>query len=163
MKKFFAEFKEFISKGNIIDMAVGVVVGGAFKTIVSSLVADIINPLIGLATGSVSLSDMKYVLVPEVIEKIDPITEAVLVEGKPEVALTYGVFLQAIIDFLIIAFTIFVVIKVMMGTQKKLESLRRKKIEEEAAAAPATKICPFCKSEIAVDATRCAHCTSEVE
>ena len=106
---------------------------------------------------------MKYVLVPEGIEKIDPITEAVLVEGKPEVALTYGIFLQAIIDFLIIAFTIFVVIKVMMGTQKKLESLRRKKIEEEAAAAPATKICPFCKSEIAVDATRCAHCTSEVE
>ena len=163
MKKFFAEFKEFISKGNIIDMAVGVVVGGAFKTIVSSLVADIINPLIGLATGSVSLSDMKYVLVPEVVEKLDPVTEAVLVEGKPEVAITYGVFIQAIIDFLIIAFSIFVVIKVMMSTQKKLESLRKKKEEEVAEAAPATKVCPFCKSEIAIDATRCAHCTSEVE
>ena len=163
MKKFFAEFKEFISKGNIIDMAVGVVVGGAFKTIVSSLVADIINPLIGLATGSVSLSDMKYVLVPEVVEKLDPVTEAVLVEGKPEVAITYGVFIQAIIDFLIIALSIFVVIKVMMGTQKRLESLRKKKEEEVAEAAPTTKVCPFCKSEIAVDATRCAHCTSEVE
>ena len=163
MKKFFAEFKEFISKGNIIDMAVGVVVGGAFKTIVSSLVADIINPLIGLATGSVSLSDMKYVLVPEVVEKLDPVTEAVLVEGKPEVAITYGVFIQAIIDFLIIAFSIFVVIKVMMSTLKKLESLRKKKEEEVAEAAPATKVCPFCKSEIAIDATRCAHCTSEVE
>lgn len=167
MKKFFAEFKQFISQGNIIDMAVGVVVGGAFKAIVSSLVADIINPLIGLATGSTSLSDMKYVFKPEVLEQLDPVTNDVLVEAQPEVALTYGVFLQTIIDFLIIALSIFVVIKVMMTTQKKILELTKKKEaeakEEEAAAAPTTKICPFCKSEIAIDATRCAHCTSEVE
>jgi large conductance mechanosensitive channel len=138
-------------------MAVGVVVGGAFSKIVSSLVADIINPLVGLATGKVELSDMKYILQPEIIDAAtDTVTQA-------EIALKYGNFLQMIIDFLIIAFSIFVVIKVMMGTQKKLESLKRKKEEEAAEAAPTTKVCPFCKSEIAIDATRCAHCTSEVE
>lgn len=157
MKKFFSEFKAFISKGNIIDMAVGVVVGGAFSKIVSSLVADIINPLVGLATGKVELSEMKYILQPEIV---DAATETVT---QAEIALKYGNFLQMIIDFLIIAFSIFVVIKVMMGTQKKLESLKHKKEEEVVEAAPTTKVCPFCKSEIAIDATRCAHCTSEVE
>jgi large conductance mechanosensitive channel len=157
MKKFFSEFKAFISKGNIIDMAVGVVVGGAFSKIVSSLVADIINPLVGLATGKVELSEMKYILQSEII---NPATETVT---QAEIALKYGNFLQMIIDFLIIAFSIFIVIKVMMGTQKKLESLKSKKEEEAAEAAPTTKVCPFCKSEIAIDATRCAHCTSEVE
>ncbi len=156
MKKFFQEFKEFISQGNIIDMAVGVVVGGAFKAIVSSLVADIINPCIGKLTGNVSLSDMKHVLTPAVLDEAGAVV-------TPEVAITYGVFLQAIIDFLIIALSIFVVIKVMMGTQKKLEALRKKKEEEAAVeAAPTTKVCPFCKSEIAIEATRCAHCTSEL-
>ncbi|MBE6798746.1 MAG: large conductance mechanosensitive channel protein MscL [Ruminococcaceae bacterium] len=157
MKKFFSEFKAFISKGNIIDMAVGVVVGGAFSKIVSSLVADIINPLVGLATGKVELSEMKYILQPEIV---DAATETVT---QAEIALKYGNFLQMIIDFLIIAFSIFVVIKVMMGTQKKLESLKHKNEEEVVEAAPTTKVCPFCKSEIAIDATRCAHCTSEVE
>ncbi len=158
MKKFFQEFKEFISQGNIIDMAVGVVIGTAFKAIVSSLVADIINPCIALITGDVDLKSLKYVLVEAVMEG-----EKII---KPEVAITYGVFIQTIIDFLLIAISIFFVIKVMMGTKKKLEALRKKQEEEEAAvevaAAPTTKVCPFCKSEIAIDATRCAHCTSEL-
>lgn len=155
MKKFFQEFKEFISQGNIIDMAVGVVIGTAFKAIVSSLVADIINPCIALITGDVDLKSMKHVLVEAVMDG-----ETVV---KPEIAITYGVFIQTIIDFLLIAISIFFVIKVMMGTKKKLEALHKKK-EEEAAeeAAPTTKVCPFCKSEIAIDATRCAHCTSEL-
>ncbi len=157
MKKFFADFKAFISKGNIIDMAVGVIVGGAFSKIVSSLVADIINPLIGLATGKVALSEMKYILQPEVI---DAVTEEVT---QAEIALNYGNFLQMIIDFLIIAFSIFVVLRVMMKTQEKFNALVKKKAEEEKAAEPTTKVCPFCKSEIAIDATRCAHCTSELE
>ena len=157
MKKFFADFKAFISKGNIIDMAVGVIVGGAFSKIVSSLVADIINPLIGLATGKVALADMKYILQPEVI---DAVTQEVT---QAEIALNYGNFLQMVIDFLIIAFSIFVALKVMMGAQEKLNALVKKKAEEEAKAAPTTKVCPYCKSEIAIDATRCAHCTSEVE
>ncbi len=166
MKKFFADFKAFISQGNIIDMAVGVVIGTAFKAIVSSLVADIINPLISLLTGDVALSDLKYVLKPEILEVVDETTGAVSVEGKAEVAITYGVLIQAIIDFLLIALSIFVVIKIMMSTKKKLEALKKKKEEEaaEAAAAePTTKVCPFCKSEIAIDATRCAHCTSKLD
>ena len=165
MKKFFADFKAFISKGNILDMAVGVVVGGAFSKIVSSLVADIINPLISLLTGDVALSELKYVLKPEIAEVVDE-AGTVLVEGKAEVAITYGVFLQAIIDFLLIALSIFVVLRIMMGAKRKLEALRKKKEEEaaaEEAAAPTTKVCPFCKSEIAIDATRCAHCTSKLD
>lgn len=128
MKKFFQEFKEFAMKGNILDMAVGVVVGGAFKEIVTALVDNIINPLIGAITGQGKLSDLKYV-----------ISEA------PEIAVTYGVFLQAIIDFLIIAFSIFVAIKVMMNAEKKIEELLRKKkaeevVAEEAAAPEETEI-----------------------
>ena len=156
MKKFFSDFKVFISKGNILDMAVGVVVGGAFGKIVSSLVADIINPLIGLATGEVALSEMKYILQPEVVDAATAeVTQA-------EISLNYGSFLQAIIDFLIIAFSIFVVLRIMMNTQKKLAALKKKEKEEEAPAEPTTKVCPFCQSEISIKATRCPHCTSEL-
>lgn len=125
MKKFFQEFKEFAMKGNILDMAVGVVVGGAFKEIVTALVDNIINPLIGAITGQGKLSDLKYVISEAVIENG---TEVI-----PENAVTYGVFLQAIIDFLIIAFSIFVAIKVMMNAEKKIEELLRKKKAEEVA------------------------------
>lgn len=157
MKKFFSDFKAFISKGNILDMAVGVVVGGAFSKIVSSLVANIINPLVGLATGKVALSDMKLILQPQIVDAVtSEVTQA-------EIALKYGSFLQTIIDFLIIALSIFIVLRIMMNAQKTLESLKHKEVVEEVPAAPTTKICPFCKSEIPVDATRCAHCTSEVE
>ncbi len=128
MKNFFSDFKAFITKGNIFDMAVGVVIGGAFGKIVTSLVNDIITPLISMLTGKVSLVDLKHVLV-EGVEATET-TEAVA-----EIAIKYGAFLQNIIDFLIIALSIFIVIKVMMNAQKKLEALRKK--EEEAAAAEA--------------------------
>lgn len=127
MKQFFKEFKEFAMKGNILDMAVGVVVGGAFKEIVTALVNNIINPLVGALTGKGTLADLKYVISPAVLD-------ATGAEVIPENAVTYGVFLQSIIDFLIIAFSIFVVIKVMMNTEKKLQELMHKKKEEEAAA-----------------------------
>ena len=123
MKKFFSDFKAFALKGNIIDMAVGVVIGGAFGKIVSSLVADIISPLISLATGKVTLTDLKWVINPAVTDAGN-ITQA-------ETALTYGNFLQSIIDFLIIAFSIFVVIRLMMKAQEKMESLTKKEKEEE--------------------------------
>ena len=138
----FKEFKEFISQGNIIDMAVGVVIGTAFKAIVSSLVADIVNPCIALITGDVDLKGLKYVLVPEVVEKLDPATGDVITADSPEIAITYGVFLQSIIDFLLIAICIFIVIKVMMTTKAKLEALAKKnkeieeKIEEEKEPEP---------------------------
>ena len=165
VKKFFDDFKAFISQGNIIDMAVGVVIGTAFKAIVSSLVADIINPCIALITGDVDLKGLKYVIRPEVAEKLDAVTGEVITEASSEIAITYGVFLQSIIDFLLIAICIFVVIKIMMTTKAKLEELTKKQeeVKEVAPAEPTTKVCPFCKSEIAIDATRCAHCTSELK
>ena len=131
-KGFFAEFKEFISQGNILDMAVGVVIATAFKAIVSSLVADIIMPVIGKLVGSESLSDLKYVLTPAELD-------AEGVEVTAEVAIRYGLFIQYIIDFIIIAFCMFIVIKVFMGMRKRLENLRKKEEEpvEEAPAAPA--------------------------
>ncbi len=159
MKKFFSDFKAFISKGNILDMAVGVVVGGAFSKIVSSLVADIINPLIGLATGDAALNELKWILQ----EKVATVgADGAEVIEQAEIALNYGNFLQTVIDFLIIAFSIFVVLRIMMNAQKKMEALKHKEVVEEAPAEPTTKVCPFCQSEISVKATRCPHCTSEL-
>ena len=132
MKKFFADFKAFITKGNIIDMAVGVVIGGAFGKIVTSLVTDIITPLVSILTGKVSLTELKWVINEAVLDEAGAVV-------TPELALTYGNFIQNIIDFLIIAISIFVVLRVMVATQKKLESLKKKEEEEkkEEPAAPA--------------------------
>lgn len=138
MKKFFSEFKEFISKGNVMDMAVGVIVGGAFSTIVTSLTNDIINPLIGS------------------IFKMDFSELTANINGAE---VRYGAFIMAIINFLIIAFVLFLVVKGFNSLRKAEEKLKKK--EEEAPAAPTTKVCPFCKSEIPIDATRCPHCTSQ--
>ena len=129
MKKFFADFKAFIMKGNIIDMAVGVVIGGAFGKIVTSLVADIITPLVSILTGKVSLTELKWVISEAVLDEAGAVV-------TPELALTYGNFLQNIIDFFIIAASIFVVLRVMTLAQKKLESLKKKEEEEKKEEAP---------------------------
>lgn len=139
MKKFMEEFKKFISRGNVMDMAVGVIIGGAFTGIVNSLVNDIINPILGVFGG---LNFSEY---------------AIQLSG--DATLSYGNFITAIINFLIMAFIIFCMVKLMNGMTSKMA----KKKEEEAEAAPTTKICPFCKTEIAIDATRCPHCTSELD
>ncbi len=133
MKKFFSDFKEFATKGNVVDMAIGLVIGTAFKDIVNGLVSHIISPLIGLATGGVNFADLNVVLKEAVL---DPATQEVI---KEAVTLNYGAFLQTIIDFLIIAFSIFVAIRVMTNTQKKLASLNKKKMEEEAQKAAEAK------------------------
>lgn len=125
---FAKEFKEFITKGNVVDMAVGVVIGGAFGKIVTALVENIVTPLISILTGKVSLVDLKWV-----------ISEAILnedgTEQVAELALKYGAFIQSIIDFLIIALCIFIVLRVMTKAQKKMEELKNKgkepEIEEE--------------------------------
>ncbi len=129
MKKFFEDFKAFIVKGNVLDMAVGVIIGGAFGKIVTSLVNDIITPLISLATGAVNLADLKAVLREAVIDEAGEVLSA-------EVAIKYGAFLQVVIDFLIIAFSVFCVIRLIMGMQKKLEALKKKEEEEAPAPAP---------------------------
>ncbi len=131
VKQFFADFKAFALKGNIMDMAVGVVIGGAFSKIVTALVNDIITPLIALITGEATLTDLKWVIRAAVTQNG--------VEVTPEVAVLYGNFLQTVMDFLIIAFSIFLILRLMMGAQKKLELLKKKEIEEAKAeeAAPA--------------------------
>ena len=135
MKKIIQEFKEFISRGNVVDMAVGIMIGAAFKAIVDSLVANIISPIIGL------------------IFQKDFSALSINLWG---VSIGYGAFIMAIINFLIIALVLFIIIKLMNA----LHNLGKKK-EEPAPAEPTTKVCPFCKMEIAIDATRCPHCTSE--
>lgn len=136
MKKFLQEFKEFISKGNVLDLAVGVIIGGAFSTIVTSLTDNIIKPLINCIGGA------------EIQGKIHLIGENYI---------DYGSFLSAIINFVIMAFIIFCIVKAV----NKAMSLTKKK-EDAPAPAPTTKICPFCKSEVPVDAVKCAHCTSDL-
>lgn len=122
MKKFFTEFKEFAMRGNVVDMAVGVIIGAAFGKIVTSLVNDIIMPAIGMATGGMNFSDFKWVIQKGVTEGTEVIT--------PEVAITWGAFVQTIIDFIIIAFCIFVAIKF-------INNLKKKPAEEPAPEAPA--------------------------
>lgn len=130
MKKFLNDFKAFALKGNIVDMAVGVVIGGAFGKIVTSLVQDIITPVISVLTGKVSLVDLKHVLSKA---ELDAAGEIV----KNEVAIRYGAFMQSVIDFLIIALSIFIVIRIMMKAQEKLDSLRKKEeVVEEAPKKP---------------------------
>lgn len=130
MKKFFREFKEFIAKGNVIDMAVAVVIGGAFKEIVNALVNDIIMPVIGMMTGGASMSEWKYVISPEKLAADGTVLEA-------ENALLYGDLIQKIVDFLIIALCIFVALKVVLALQAKTRELAHKKEEEAAAEAAA--------------------------
>ena len=137
MKKVISEFKEFISRGNVMDMAVGIIIGGAFTSIVSSLVEDIINPILGLF-GGMNFDQLKLNLLGEV-------------------TLNYGKFISAVINFLIMALIVFIMMKAMNGFAEKF------KHTEETVEEPKTKICPFCKSEIAIDATRCPHCTSVLE
>lgn len=132
MKKFLNEFKEFAMRGNVLDMAVGIIVGAAFTAIVTSLVDDILSPIIGLLVR-VNFSD--------------------LVVSIAGVDLKYGSFIMAVINFLIVAFVLFTLIKFM----NKAASLGKKQKEEEA---PTTKECPYCKSEISIEATRCPNCTS---
>ena len=142
-----SEFKEFASRGNVTDMAVGMIVGAAFTSIVSSLVNDIIMPVIGKFTGGMDYSSWYIAL--------DGNSYASLEEAKAATSvLSYGSFISAIINFLIVAFVLFMVIRT-------INKLKRPAPAPEAPA-PTTKVCPYCKSEIAIDATRCPHCTSEL-
>lgn len=137
MKKFLQEFKEFISKGNVMDLAVGVIIGGAFSSIVTSLTDNIIKPLINCIGGA------------EVQGKIHLVGDNYI---------DYGAFISAIINFLIMALIIFVMVKIVNKAVALGKKLEQKSDEKEEA--PITKICPFCKTEINIDAVRCPNCTS---
>ena len=143
MKKFINEFKEFITKGNVMDLAVGVIIGAAFKDIVTSLTDNIISPILALF-GKVDLS-------------------AYAIPLRGDNAIKYGAFLTAIINFVIMAFIIFLLVKGVAYIEKiSTKGFKQKEATEEIDE-PTQKICPFCKSEIAIDATRCPHCTSELD
>ena len=134
---FWSEFKAFAFKGNVIDMAVGVMIATAFGKIVTSVVNDLVMPLVTLLTGRISFSSLAISLG----------------EGEDAAQFAYGNFLQTVVDFLLMAVCIFIFIKIMSRFQKKTE---------EAPQEPA-RLCPYCKTEIAKDATRCPHCTSELK
>ncbi len=136
MKKFFKEFKEFALKGNVMDLAIGMIIGAAFTAIVTSLVNDVIMPLLSLITGG-------YLDFSNIVLHIN------------NVDVNFGALLTAIVTFICIALVLFLLIKGI----NKLQNLRKK---EEEEAEPTTKECPFCKSEIPLMASRCPHCTSEL-
>lgn len=145
------EFKEFAMKGNVMDLAVGVIIGGAFQKIITSLVNDIIMPAISMITGKVDYSDLAFTI--------------------GDVSIKYGAFLTAILDFLIIAFSVFILVKYLnkmkdlnkQGKERLMKKVKKNgKVVEEVVEEPTTKVCPFCLSEINVKASRCPHCTSEL-
>ena len=137
MKKFFDEFKAFISRGSVIDLAVGIIIGSAFTAIVTSLVNDIIMPLISVITGGISFNQWNITLG----------------SGENAPILAIGTFIAAVLNFIIIAFVIFMLVK-------SINALHEKTKKEEAEAEPTTKECPYCFSQIPIKATKCAHCTS---
>lgn len=140
-KGFMSEFKEFITRGNAMDMAVGVLIGGAFSTIVTSLTEDIISPILGLFGGM----------------NFDELSVNIL----GEVTLNYGKFLTAVVNFLLMALIIFLMLKGLNALYAKTEKLAHMG-KEEVKAEPTVKTCPYCQMEIPIKATRCGHCTSEL-
>jgi len=143
------EFKAFAMRGNVIDMAVGIIIGGAFGKIISSMVNDIIMPPIGMALGNVDFTELKYVLREEI-----PADAAAGVDAMPAVTINYGVFINTTLDFLIVAFCIFLMIHSLS---------KMKKPEPTPEPGPATtKECPQCCSTIAIKATRCPNCTAQI-
>jgi large conductance mechanosensitive channel len=147
MKGFLKEFKEFALRGNVIDLAIGIIIGGAFGKIVSSLVNDIIMPPIGMLLGGVNFVDLFWALDGGSYASLAAAKEA----GAP--VLAYGSFIATIIDFIIVAFVIFLLVRWINRMKKKPEA---------APAAVTTKVCEFCHTDIPLQATRCPHCTSSL-
>jgi len=144
------EFKEFAMRGNVVDMAVGIIIGAAFGTIVRSLVSDVIMPPIGLLLGNVDFTNLFVVLKEGATA--GPYAALADAQAAGAVTLNFGVFINTIISFIIVAFAVFLVIR----------SINRMKKEEEAPAEPTTKECPHCFTTIPIKATRCPHCTSQL-
>jgi large conductance mechanosensitive channel len=145
------DFKEFAMRGNVVDMAVGIVIGAAFGTIVKSFVDDVLMPPIGLLLGNVDFSNL-FITLKDGAKAAGPYASLVAAKAAGAVTLNLGLFINTVISFLIIAFAVFLVIK----------GINRMKREEAPPAEPTTKECPFCLSSIPLKATRCPHCTSEL-
>ena len=145
------EFKEFAMRGNVVDMAVGIIIGGAFGTIVKSLVADVIMPPIGMILGNVDFSDFFFVLRQGATAA--PYLNLADAQKAGAVTLNFGLFINSVISFVIVAVAVFLLIRAVN---------RMKRREEAAVADPTTRDCPFCLSAIPIRASRCPHCTSEL-
>lgn len=139
---FFSDFKKFLLEGNALSMAVGVIIGTALKDVVTSLVENIFNPIIGIFTGHVDFSKLAINL-------------------GDELTIKYGAFITALINFVILAFVVFIVIRSINKLNEKLKALPLIK-KEEVIEEPTTKVCPYCQSEISIKATKCPHCTSDL-
>ncbi len=162
MKKILNEFRDFINRGNVMDLAVGVIIGGAFQKIVTSVINDLLMPFVGLLTGGVNFADQFIILkLPEGVERAT-VTSIAKAAELGVTTFNYGAFITAVIDFLIVAFAVFLLVRGINRLNDLKERLNKSK-ETEEEAAPTTKVCPFCKSEISIDATRCPHCTSELD
>ena len=145
------EFKEFAMRGNVVDMAVGIIIGAAFGGIISSLVSDVIMPPIGLLLGNVDFSNM-FAVLKEGAKAAGPYASVAAAKAAGATTLNYGLFINTIVNFVIVAFAIFLLIKAINQMKRK-----------EAAPPPATKDCPYCLSKIPIKATRCLACTSELK
>lgn len=146
------EFKEFAMKGNVVDMAVGIIIGAAFGAIVKSLVADILMPPIGILLGNVDFSNLFLIIKPGTAP--GPYTTIAEAQKVGAVTVNYGLFINSIISFVIVAFAVFLVVR-------SVNNLRRQ--QETPPPAPSTRECPFCLSSIPMNASRCPHCTSELK
>ncbi|MDT8384299.1 MAG: large-conductance mechanosensitive channel protein MscL [Gammaproteobacteria bacterium] len=147
----FKEFKEFAMRGNVVDMAVGIIIGGAFGTIVKSLVSDMMMPPLGLLLGGVDFSDLFITLKQGAIA--GPYPTLVAAQAAGAVTISYGLFINSVISFLIVAFAVFLLIKGINRMQRE---------KEAPPVTPTTKDCPFCATPIPLKALRCPHCTSEL-
>jgi large conductance mechanosensitive channel len=148
----FKDFKAFVMRGNVVDMAVGIIIGAAFGTIVQSFVKDVIMPPIGLLLGNVDFTDMFAVLRQG--DVAGPYATLADAQAAGAVTLNWGVFITTIVTFLIIAFAVFMMIRALSNMQRK---------DEEAPAEPTTKECPHCFTVIPIKATRCPACTSQLQ
>jgi large conductance mechanosensitive channel len=148
----FREFKEFAMRGNVLDMAVGIIIGGAFGTIVKSMVDDLLMPPIGLGLGNVDFSNL-FVVLKDGAKAAAPYASLADARAAGAVTINYGLFVNSVVSFLIVAFCVFLLVRTMN---------RLKREEAAPPAEPATRDCPFCCTAISPKASRCPHCTSEV-
>jgi large conductance mechanosensitive channel len=150
----FKNFRDFAMRGNVVDMAVGIIIGAAFGTIVKSLVDDVIMPPIGLLLGNVDFSNL-FVVLKEGAKQAGPYATVAQAHAAGAVTLNYGLFINTVISFVIVAFSVFMLVSAMQNAQKKFK-------QAEAPAIPSTRDCPYCFSVINIKATRCPNCTSEL-
>jgi large conductance mechanosensitive channel len=155
----FKEFRDFVMRGNVLDLAVGIIIGAAFGSIVNSLVKDIIMPPIGLLLGKVDFTNL-FLVIRKGATTLPPYHTLANAQAAGAVTFNYGVFINTIIAFIIVAFAVFMIVRLVNKARKAMET---KKETEAAAAAPPTKDCPYCATAIPLKALRCPNCTSELK